>query len=102
MIRDLLQSAREAEQEADRILERAEAQSRRIREEAQKKADAYRRQKQEEFAGRARKQREMVQQEEDVKRIAARESLSLELGKLRDDTVKKEAEAVAFLLAEVF
>ncbi|HIX76227.1 MAG TPA: hypothetical protein H9734_01320 [Candidatus Fusicatenibacter merdavium] len=102
MIRDLLQSAREAEQEADRILERAEAQSRRIREEAQKKADAYRRQKQEEFAGRARKQREMVQQEEDVKRIAARESLSLELGKLRDDAVKKEAEAVAFLLAEVF
>ena len=102
MIRDLLQSAREAEQEADRILERAKAQSRRIREEAQKKADAYRRQKQEEFAGRARKQREMVQQEEDVKRIAARESLSLELGKLRDDAVKKEAEAVAFLLAEVF
>lgn len=102
MIRDLLQSAREAEQEADRILERAEAQSRRIREEAQKKADAYRRQKQEEFAGRARKQREMVQQEEDVKRIAARESLSLELGKLRDDAVKKETEAVAFLLAEVF
>lgn len=102
MIRDLLQSAREAEQEADRILERAEAQSRRIREEAQKKADAYRRQKQEEFADRARKQREMVQQEEDVKRIAARESLSLELGKLRDDAVKKEAEAVAFLLAEVF
>ncbi len=102
MIRDFLQSAREAEQEADRILERAEAQSRRIREEAQKKADAYRRQKQEEFAGRARKQREMVQQEEDVKRIAARESLSLELGKLRDDAVKKEAEAVAFLLAEVF
>ena len=102
MIRDLLQSAREAEQEADRILERAEAQSRRIREEAQKKADDYRRQKQEEFAGRARKQREMVQQEEDVKRIAARESLSLELGKLRDDAVKKEAEAVAFLLAEVF
>lgn len=102
MIRDLLQSAREAEQEADRILERAEAKSRRIREEAQKKADAYRRQKQEEFAGRARKQREMVQQEEDVKRIAARESLSLELGKLRDDAVKKEAEAVAFLLAEVF
>ncbi len=102
MIRDLLQSAREAEQEADRILERAEAQSRRIQEEAQKKADAYRRQKQEEFAGRARKQREMVQQEEDVKRIAARESLSLELGKLRADAVKKEAEAVAFLLAEVF
>lgn len=102
MIRDFLQSARAAEQEADVILERAEEQSRQIRDRAQQEADAYRQKKQVEFSERARKQRELIQKEENVKRMAARESLALELEKLEADAAKKEAEAVAFLLAEVF
>lgn len=101
MISEFLQSVEAAEQDADHILEDAEQQSRRIREEALAEAERYRRQIQEEFSRRAQEQREQIRQQEDIKKLAARESLALEIGKLRSEAAKKEDQVINFLLAEV-
>lgn len=101
MISEFLHSVEAAEQEADHILEEADRQCRRIREEALAEAERYRRQIQEEFSFRAQGQREQIRQQEDVKKLAARESLALEIRNIRSEAAKKEDQVIRFLLAEV-